>query len=188
MPARLRAMSHRSAGRAATRVCALVAVVSLASACGTGAIGSPPLPTPGGYTEIFEAWALNGIAVHERTSGDAGCGDASLADNAVHVVVSMAPDPAPRDVYLFRFRNSVRWADAGPVVAACQAAFEAISARAGGAVSRIDVSPYRAFGDGWTPELGAALQRGLTDVAGEGGIPTGVDKDRTPQPTSPVAP
>jgi hypothetical protein len=180
-------MFQRSTGLVVTRVCALVAAVSLAAACATGAVSSPPLPTPGGYTEIFEAWALNGIRVHERTSGDAGCADQGLADNAVHVVVSMAPDPTPRDVFLFRFRNTVRWADGGPVVDACQTAFEAISARAGGPVARIDVSPYRAFGDGWTAELGAALERGLADVAGNGGIPTGVDANRTPQP-SPVAP
>ena len=160
--------------------------VALLAACGS-VVGSPPLPTPGGYTEIFESWALNGIAVHERTSGDPGCGDQSLADNAVHVVVSLPPDPSPRDVYLFHFRNRVRWADAGPLVDACQAAFEAISARAGGPVSRIDVSPYRAYGDGWTPELEGALKRGLLSVAGDGGIPTGVDRDLTPQP-SPVAP
>jgi hypothetical protein len=160
--------------------------VALLAGCGS-VVGPAPLPTPGGYTEIFEAWALNGIAVHERTSGDPGCGDESLADNAVHVVVSFPPDPTSRDVYLFHFRNSVRWADEGPTVDACQAAFEAISARAGGPVSRVDVSPYRAYGDGWTPELEAAIERGLASVAGDGGIPTGVDKDRTPQP-SPVAP
>jgi hypothetical protein len=173
--------------RIAARHAALVAIALLLAACGADLAASPPLPTPGGYTEIFEAWVLNGIAVHERTSGDPGCGDQSLADNAVHVIVSMAPDPTPRDVYLFRFRNSVRWADESPVVDACRRTFEAISARAGGSVSRVDVSPYRAFGDGWTPWLQVALERGLADVAGNGGIPTGVDKDRTPQP-SPVAP
>ena len=180
-------MPHVLRLRLVPRLATTMAVAALMAACGTGVIGSPPLPTPGGYTEIFESWVLNGIAVHERTSGDPGCGDPSLADNAIHVVVSMAPDPTPRDVYLFRFRNTVRWADEAPVVDACQAAFEAISARAGGLVSRVDVSPYRAFGDGWTAELRAALERGLADVAGDGGIPTGVDKDRTPQP-SPVAP
>ena len=159
--------------------------VVLLAACGS-AIGSPPLPTPGGYTEIFESWALNGIAVHERTSGDPGCGDESLADNAVHVVVSFPPDPSPET----STSSTSATACAGPtgtIVDACQSAFEAISARAGGPVARIDVSPYRAFGDGWTPELEAALKRGLASVAGDGGIPTGVDKDRTPQP-SPVAP
>jgi hypothetical protein len=151
--------------------------------CGSEVSSSQPLPTPGGYPEIFAAWALNGISVHERTSGEMGCGDPTLADNALHVVVSMAPDPTPRDVYLFRFRNSVRWADAQPLIDACQATFEAISARAGGPVARVDVSPYRAFGDGWTPELEAALERGLVEIAGDGGIPRGVDANRTPQPS-----
>jgi hypothetical protein len=180
-------MSHRPEVRFVTRLVMAIAVACALAACSGSAVGSPPLPTPGGYTEIFEAWVLQGVAIHQRTSGEPGCGDQSLADNAIHVVVSMEPDPTPRDVYLFRFRNSVRWADEVAVVDACQQTFEAISARAGGPVSRIDVSPYRAFGDGWTPELRAALERGLADVAGDGGIPTGVDKDRTPQP-SPVAP
>ena len=176
-------MNPRTTLAASAAVFAMVVL----TACGS-VVSSPPLPTPGGYTEIFEAWALNGITVHQRTSGDAGCGDASLADNAVHVVVSMAPDPTPRDVYLFRFRNSVRWADGGSLVDACRAVFEAMSSRAGGSVDRIDVSPYRAFGDSWTPELNAALEAGLRSTAGDGGIPTGVDKDRTPQPTESVAP
>jgi hypothetical protein len=180
-------MSLRLQARVITRLAVAAAVTCVLAACDVGAVGSPPLPTPGGYTEIFESWVLQGIAVHERTSGEPGCGDQSLADNAVHVVISMAPDPTPRDVYLFRFRNSVRWADEATIVDACQQVFEAISSRAGGPVSRIDVSPYRAFGDGWTPELRAALERGLADVAGNGGIPTGVDRDRTPQPSA-VAP
>jgi hypothetical protein len=179
-------MPHRHVLRSCVLLAVVSAVCVLVVGCASGAVSSP-LPTPGGYTEIFEAWALNGISVHERTSGDPGCGDRSLADNAVHVVISMPPDDEPRDVYLFRFRNNVRWADAAPLVDTCQHAFEAISARTGGPVERIDVSPYRAFGDGWTPEERAALERGLAEVAGNGGIPTGVDRDRTPQP-SPVAP
>ena len=126
-------MSHRRLRRRVLFVVVSFAWV-LVAGCTSGAVGSPPLPTPGGYTEIFEAWALNGIAVHERTSGDPGCGDQALADNAVHVVVSMPPDDEPRDIYLFRFRNSVRWADAAPLVDACQDVFEAISARTGGPV------------------------------------------------------
>ena len=167
-------------------VCASCAVALLAG-CGS-VVASPPLPTPGGYTEIFEAWVLNGVAVHERTSGEPGCGDASLADNAVHVVVSMAPDPAPRDVYLFRFRNSVRWADGGSGDRCLPGDLR--GDLGAGRRPRLPhrCQPVSAFGDGWTPELRAALERGLAEVAGNGGIPTGVDKDRTPQPTGPVAP
>ncbi|HEY8168145.1 MAG TPA: hypothetical protein VIF84_05470 [Candidatus Limnocylindrales bacterium] len=166
-----------------SRSMAVVVAALAVIGCGSEVSSSQPLPTPGGYPEIFAAWALNGISVHERTSGEMGCGDPTLTDNALHVVVSMAPDPTPRDVYLFRFRNSVRWADAQPLIDACQATFEAISARAGGPVARVDVSPYRAFGDGWTPELEAALERGLAEIAGDGGIPRGVDANRTPQPS-----
>ena len=163
------------------------AAALLFAACGT-LVTSPPLPTPADFTGIFERWALNGISVHERTSGDAGCGDPSLADNAVHVVVSFGARDPRRDVYLFHFRNRVRWADGGPVVDACQEVFEAMSSRAGGPVQRVDVSPYRAFGDGWSPELREALESGLEEAAGDGGIPRGVDADRTPQTSGSGAP
>ena len=154
-------MPHQIPVRVVTRLVMAVWVTCVLTACGSRRLGSPPLPTPGGYTEIFESWVLNGIAVHERTSGDPVAATSRWPTTPSTSSSPWRPIRAPRDVYLFRFRNSVRWADEVAVVDACQAAFEAISARAGGPVSRIDVSPYRAFGDGWTPELRAALERGL---------------------------
>src|SRR3972149_6862034 len=78
-----------------------------------------------------------------------------------------------RAVYLFRFRNRVRWTDGAPAVDACQGEFEARSTRVGGPVDRVDVSPYRAFGDGWSPELRAALESGPLVAPGGGGWPPG---------------
>ncbi|MFI5254004.1 MAG: hypothetical protein ACHQ15_00900 [Candidatus Limnocylindrales bacterium] len=166
-------------------LCSAVAALLLA-ACGAISATMPP-PTPADALGIFAQWALRGIDVHGRVSGDPGCGDASLVDNAVHVVVSLGGD-ADRDVYLFSFSNSVRWADGGPVVDACQAQFEARSSRAGGPVERIDVSPYRAFGDGWSAELKADLSAGLVVAAGDGGVPTGADANLTPQPSAVTSP
>jgi hypothetical protein len=151
---------------------------------GCGSVGGTmPPPTPAGANGIFEQWALRGITTYTRTSGDPGCQDRDLDDNAVHVVVSLGLTGERRDVYLFHFRNRVRWADGKPAVDACQGQFEARSARVGGAVERLDVSPYRAFGDGWSAALKAALQAGLEVAAGNGGVPTGADANRTPQPT-----
>ncbi|KRT63413.1 MAG: hypothetical protein XU10_C0011G0025 [Chloroflexi bacterium CSP1-4] len=174
--------------RCARRSNALVAVAALTiAACGS-VVTTMPLPTPADAIGIFEQWALRGVAVHERTSGDPGCSDPSLDDNAIHVVVSMDAGGQRRDVYLFRFRNRVRWTDGAPAVDACQGEFEARSARVGGPVDRVDVSPYRAFGDGWSPELRAALESGLLVAAGDGGIPRGNDANLTPQPTTSGAP
>ncbi len=172
----------------ARRSIALVAGAALTLAgCGS-VVTTMPLPTPADAIGIFEQWALHGVAVHERTSGDPGCVDPSLDDNAVHVVVSMGAGGERRDVYLFHFRNRVRWADGASAVDACQGQFETQSARAGGPVERVDVSPYRAFGDSWSPELRAALESGLVVAAGDGGIPRGNDADLTPQPTASGAP
>jgi hypothetical protein len=181
-------MPPRFARRVARRSIALGAVSALTvAACGS-VVTTMPLPTPADAIGIFEQWALRGVAVHDRTSGDTGCSDPSLDDNAVHVVVSMGAGGERRDVYLFRFRNRVRWADGAPAVDACQGQYEARSARVGGSVDRVDVSPYRAFGDSWSPELRAALESGLVVAAGDGGIPRGNDADLTPQPTVPGAP
>jgi hypothetical protein len=174
--------------RVARRSIALVTVAALTMAgCGS-LVTTMPLPTPADAIGIFEEWALHGVAVHERISGDPGCSDPSLDDNAIHVVVSMGVGGQRRDVYLFRFRNRVRWADGAPAVDACQGQFEARSARVGGPLDRLDVSPYRAFGDGWPPDLRAALESGLVVAAGDGGIPRGNDADLTSQPTVSGAP
>jgi hypothetical protein len=157
------------------------------SACGSIG-GTMPPPTPADAIGVFEQWALRGITIHGRTSGDPGCQDQALDDNAVHVVVSLGLAGDHRDVYLFHFRNRVRWADGLPAVDACQGQFEARSARVGGLVERLDVSPYRAFGDSWSPDLQAALQAGLVVAAGDGGVPTGADTNLTPQPTSATSP
>lgn len=165
----------------------VVAAALLLAACGNAG-PTMPQPTPADFIGIFEQWALGGIAVHQRTGGDSGCADQTLNDNAGHIVVSLGTGGERRDVYLFHFRNRVRWADGGPAVDACVGQFEARSARLGGAVERIDVSPYRAFGDGWSPALKAALAAGLVVAAGNGGIPTGRDENLTPQPMSSSAP
>jgi len=141
-----------------------------------------PLPTPADSIGVFEQWALRGVTVTSERGGDTGCADQGLVDNAVHAVISFGGE-GQRDVYLFRFRNRVRWADGGPALDACQGQFEARSSRRGGAVDRIDVSPYRAFGDGWSDALRIALAAGMVAASGDGGVPTGADTNLTPQPS-----
>lgn len=169
--------------RSLVRIGVALAVALILAGCGSGS-ATLPSPTPADDIGIFEQWALAGVTVFGRTSGDAGCDDQTLDNNAIHVTVALGAYAPLRDVYLFRFRNRVRWADSGLLVDACQAQFEARSARVGGPVERVDVSPYRAFGDGWSPGLRVALLAGLTVAAGDGGIPTGGDANLTPQPTA----
>jgi hypothetical protein len=169
-----------------SRALAILAALTLAGCGSVG--GTMPPPTPADAIGVFEQWALRGISIYARTSGDPGCQDQTLDDNAVHVVVSLGVGGERRDVYLFHFRNRVRWVDGKPAVDACQGQFEARSARVGGLVEQIDVSPYRAFGDSWSGALRAALEAGLVVAAGNGGVPTGADTNLTPQPTSTGSP
>jgi hypothetical protein len=51
-------------------------------------------------------------------------------------------------------------------------------------VDRLDISPYRAWGAGWGPELTELLRRAMTTAAGDGGIPRGRDGQPLPTPTA----
>jgi hypothetical protein len=156
---------------------ALVAGILLA-ACGP--LERPP-NTPMDRSGIFEQIALEGGAIVSVTSGDAGCDDPALAENAVRARVR-APDGAEADVHLLTFRNRPFWEASGAAADACVAALES---RRGplGSVERLDISPYRAWGRGWTPALTDLLRRALTRAAGDGGVPRGRDGRPLATPT-----
>ena len=132
----------------------------------------PAAATPRDTAGLLEELARHGVSAVEQRAGDPGCGDASLVPNAMHWRLTVATDPAPRDVYLFRFKDRPTYDGAAAAVEACRVVFEARSSRAGGAVERLDVSPWRAFGDGWSASLREALEASLTIAAGNGGVPT----------------
>jgi hypothetical protein len=154
----------------------------LLAACG----GERPGPTPADRQGIFEELARRGATVSDIVSGDSGCGDPALAGNATHFRLTVPGASGRADVYLFTFKNRPFYERGASAVDACQRAYEARSARAGGRVERIDVSPYRAFGDGWTPGLRSFLQATMQDVAGDGGVPRG--RDGQPLSTKPSPP
>jgi cytochrome c556 len=170
-------MSRRR-GASLVRLLALVALLALA-ACG----GERPGPTPADRQGIFEELARRGGTVSEIVAGDPGCRDPDLAGNAVRFSLTVPDTSKAAHVYLFTFKNRPFFERAKPAVDACQGAFEARSARTGGPVERIDVSPYRAFGDGWSPGLRIFLEATMRAVAGDGGVPRGRDG----KPLSPEA-
>jgi hypothetical protein len=121
-------------------------------------------------TGVFEQIALQGGSVERATSGDAGCQDPRQAPYAIHLRVRVpAGARAESDVYLFTYADRAAWGREAAAFEACRSAYEATAAPAGSAVPHIDISPYRAFGSGWSPEVENALIRALTKAAGSGG-------------------
>jgi len=113
---------------------------------------------------VLQELTRAGFRIRGAVAGDAGCDDASLANNATHLRLSLGADEQERDLYLFIFR--VRdFAGEGALVDDCRAAAERA---ANGVFDLIDVPPYRAFGGAWTPAWREALTRALTSAASGG--------------------
>ena len=154
--------------RAAFRA-ALVAMLAVAvAACGPWAAPNRADDVQGVFAEL----ARSDLSISDVVSGESGCTDPELRANAVRFRVAGAGESEPRVVHLFLFKNVAGYNGGKAAVDACQQQFEARSARAGGPVTRLDVQPYRAFGDGWGPGLTRALHNSLRLAAGNGGDPS----------------
>jgi hypothetical protein len=161
------------------RALALVLVLVLgAAAC--GGQGERPGPTAANRQGIFEELARRGGRVESIVSGDPGCADAGLAANAVRVKVTPPADGAPAVVYLFTFKDQRFWEASRAAVDACVAQYASEPGHTG-RVDRLDISPYRLFGPGWSPGLRTFLDATLREIAGDGGVPRG--RDGRPLPT-----
>ncbi len=148
---------------------ALVAILTLlAAACqATGRAAA----TPADNAAVLDELARHGVRAVGERGGDTGCSDASLEPNALHWRLTVTGDPTPRDVYLFRFSDRATFEAGAAAVDACRAEFQGRSDRAGGDVGSLAISPWRAFGDGWSDALSDALTASLTLAAGNGGTP-----------------
>jgi len=167
-------MSRPRTRAAARAVVLLVAAGLLLAGCGRP---DPALATPQDNVGLVQTMAQHGLTVVSQTSGDPGCNEPDVVANAVHWRVMAASDAAPSDVYIFRFLDHAAFLAGAADVDACQAEFTASRTRAGGAVTRLDISPWRVFGDGWSADLKAALTAALTAAAGNGGLqPPGEDQ------------
>jgi hypothetical protein len=120
---------------------------------------------PGDASQLVLEVTRRGVAVVATVSGDTGCSDASLTDNALHLTVTTPGDPTPRDVYVFTFR-STKWDGSATPVDACQAAYT--QAHPGATVTRLDIVPYRAFGADWSPSESAIITAALTEASNLG--------------------
>jgi hypothetical protein len=167
-------MSSDARHRLVRAAALLGAAALLVVGCGAP---DPAIATPQDNVGLIQTMAQHGLTVLSQTSGDPGCSEPGVVANAVHWRVSVASDPTPRDLYMFRFLDHAAFVAAGAEVYTCQAEFTAGHQRAGGAVTRLDVSPWRAFGDGWSADLTASLTAALKAAAGNGGLqPPGEDQ------------
>ena len=158
----------------ARAVALLVAGAVLLAGCGTP---DPALATPQDNVGLVQTMAQHGLIVMSQTSGDPGCSEPGVVANAVHWRVMASTDKAPSDVYIFRFLDHAAFLAGASEVDTCQAEFTASQTRAGGTVTRLDISPWRVFGDGWSADLRASLTAAMTAAAGNGGLqPPGEDQ------------
>jgi hypothetical protein len=137
----------------------LVAVI----AAGCGSIGQPAA-TPGGFGEVVAALVLHGVTVHEQVSGDDGCPRAELHDNAMRLTVSLADDPARRDVYLFRWRRATDFDAAVQSYFMCVTDFRSSHPRT--VIEVVEQRPWRAYGADWSVRLKQAITDALAVSAG----------------------
>jgi hypothetical protein len=120
---------------------------------------------PGDASQLVQQITRRGATVTQTVSGDPGCGDTSLTDNALHLTIKVPDDSVARDVYIFTFRSANFDASAAQTDA-CEAAYA--QAHAGASVKRLDIAPYRAFGADWSPTLSATITAALTEASNLG--------------------
>lgn len=138
-------------------------VVALCVLSIAGCYGSSSSPTPGDMVDVLGELTANGLTMTDTVAGDPGCSDSSLFDNARRLQVTAAADGRSYSVYLFRWRNVTDYTAAADAFAGCVAAFAGQPGNV--SVETVDVSPWRAYGPGWTSEVSQALEQALEGAA-----------------------
>jgi hypothetical protein len=135
-----------------------IALVGLLAGC----YGSSSSPTPGDMTDVQGELEAHGMVITDAVAGDAGCADPTLHDNARRLTVTAA-DGQAYQIYLFNWYKDADFLAAAGAFDACVAAFAA----SGNAlvVETVEVSPWRAYGPGWTRALRDAVQQSLEAAA-----------------------
>ena len=146
-------------------------IVFLSAVLLLGACAGPPIPaTPQPATGVFTELAILGGSTPNLVAGDPGCNQPDMIPSAIHAQVRV-PATASQltDVYLFTWADHDAWSRGAVAFDSCRAEYAASQSAAGGTVDELDVSPYRAFGAGWSSALKSALQQAMTKAAGNGG-------------------
>ena len=121
------------------RRAALVVLCLVAAACGGGPTSTP---IPGSIDDVSGELVLHGIAIHNAVSGDAGCDEPDLHDNAARLDVSIGTMSSTRTIYLMHWRRHSDYDSMGEAFARCVTSF---AERTGSQqVDRVEDSPWRA--------------------------------------------
>ena len=124
---------------------------------------SSPGPSPvGGIEDVIANLVLRGVTVTSSVSGDAGCSDPTLHDNAVHLSVSYQNQST--ELYVLQWRRTSDFDAAAAAYANCVADFR--THNPGSAVATVDVPPWRAFGEDPTGQVMPLVTSAMREAGG----------------------
>jgi hypothetical protein len=143
-----------------------IAVLACLTVAACEGDNNPANPTPASLSTTLEVFGANGIVLSNVVSGDPGCPDKDLAQNAVSFDARGLDQTTPTRVYLYGFRNRTIYQRLVPTVDACAKSYVTDPA----AYGSVQVSPFVLAGPGpWAPQFGDRLREALTKAAGNGG-------------------
>jgi len=122
-----------------------------------------PGPSPvGGIEEVIANLVLRGVTVTSSVSGDAGCSDPTLHDNAVHLSVSYQGQST--DLFVLQWRRTSDFDAAAVAFADCVSDFRTHSP--GSAVATVEAPPWRAYGKDPTGQFIPLLSAAIREAGG----------------------
>jgi hypothetical protein len=145
---------------------ALAGLVVVLIGCGGNTASNQPTATPGTMDDAIAELVLHGVAIHNLVSGDSGCPDQDLHDNAVRLEVSIGTLSSTRTIYLMRWRRQADFDATAEAFANCLVEYSARS----GVAQRIDQvanAPWRAYGPNWPDQLVTAVTDALESVGSQ---------------------
>jgi hypothetical protein len=154
----------RRRGRAwgATTILAIAAVLA---GC-EGLLEAAPTARPQSFPWIVGLLGKHGVTALSWTSGDPGCGDASLSPTSIRFDAQGVDQPTPVTLRIYIFRNRETWERRLADVDTCAGAWATDPAT----FELLQVSPYVLTGQGpWPPGFENAVRTAITEAAGSGG-------------------
>jgi hypothetical protein len=114
--------------------------------------------------DVIANIVLQDVTVLHLTSGDAGCPNSSLHDNAVHLMLAIGAQSVAHDVYLLRWKNQADFDAAADAFDDCVAEYVAL--QHGVQIGSVQATPWRAYGSFWNPMLRTILENALRTAGG----------------------
>lgn len=142
----------------------LVLTLALALA----ACGPTPTASPTDMTGVLNEFASHGAVVRDIIAGDAGCAESDLHSNGSHLTLTLTAEARDYGVYLFRWRRPSDYAAGDSAFQQCVAQF-AREPSVTEEVQTIEVTPWRAFGTGWSDAMTDVIRQSLVAAAAGGG-------------------